>query len=122
MSQKVKRKQGKELQPSSASHSQDSYQSAVCAGCEMWRGQHYAQFKVLNLAWAAMIGVVGPDFDPMEGSAFSRDDAWMLGTLCMTLWHGNVESALGPRGLQCPHVGSVIVRPCPLQLTICGLI
>ena len=35
-------KQGRE--PSSASHSEDSYQSAVCAGCEMWRGQHYALY------------------------------------------------------------------------------
>lgn len=71
----------------------DSYQCAVCGGIEMWKGRHYAEFTFRSLDWAAMIGCVGPSFDPESDTGWERvahqsEQGWMLGTMASTFFHG----------------------------------
>eukprot|EP01043_Picozoa_sp_COSAG02_P029434 COSAG02_NODE_1831_length_10724_cov_44.091859_12_plen_341_part_00 len=74
----------------------DSYECAVCDGIEMWEGQHYAEFTFHSLGWAAMIGCVGPSFDPESDRGWERvahqsEQGWMLGTMASTFFHGYRE-------------------------------
>jgi hypothetical protein len=91
------------------------YQSAVC-GTEMSAGRHYAEFTFLDLGWAAMIGVVGPDFDPVRGHvAHQSEQGWMLGSMAASCFHAGTEHQVSWSGFtpnlespQCRTVGILL--------------
>ena len=97
------------------------FQSAVCGGYEMRRGQHYATFT-LHSGGYACLGVVGAGFNPSDSDvAFESPQGWMLDTFDGDLWHANHFSVWeGQPASRELKQGDVVVRwPSPLSNVLC---
>ena len=100
-----------------------TWRSAVCGGHEMRRGRHYATFTLRSgQGCIAMLGVVGPGFDPTSTSfdsavvAAESPQGWVLYTSNCCLYQSDRASELEWEGPSLPangglKVGDVVVRP-----------
>ena len=97
----------------------DGWRSAVCSGSEMRRAVHCTEFTLRTLGdgrhfdWGAMVGVVGPCFDPAAGDLVHKSaDGWCFSCLSCNLSHGGGSKTWKGRPKYIPalEVGDVVVR------------
>ena len=98
----------------------NEWRSAVCSGSEMRNGGvHCAEFTLRTLGdgrhfdWGAMVGVVGPCFDPAAGDLVHKSaDGWCFSCLSCNLSHGGGSNTWKGRPKYIPalEVGDVVVR------------
>eukprot|EP01045_Picozoa_sp_COSAG04_P012982 COSAG04_NODE_897_length_9581_cov_96.260599_6_plen_95_part_00 len=84
-------------------------------GHEMTVGVHCAHFELRKLDVRAMVGVVGPGFDPAAGgAAFRSAEGWLMATDFGELYHRGSESTWEGQPKYEIKEGDVVVRrpPC----------
>eukprot|EP01045_Picozoa_sp_COSAG04_P005925 COSAG04_NODE_283_length_18154_cov_432.957020_3_plen_137_part_00 len=101
-----------------------NWQSAVCDGHEMTAGVHCAHFELRGNTAArtrrAMVGVVGPSFNPTTTGVYRRDvahmsaEGWVMHTGRGTLYQsGSYSNWAGQPEENELKDGDVVVRPPP---------
>ena len=87
-------------------------ESAVCGGGhEMTAGVHCAHFEMRKLVNYALVGVVGPGFDPAAGGEANESaEGWVMATGSGSLRHGGDFSDWAGQPKHEIKVGDVVVR------------